>query len=108
MSSSNRTRINGHFFSRILLTLKASMAHLNLHGDNPWKLALGFVVLLFFLVMGVAHVIYPDYFLKRSALRKGGEMQTEFNQFGIQVVGFVTALFALGILYDIGCDLFRN
>ena len=84
------------------------MAHLNLHGDNPWKLALGFIVLLVFLGMGVAHVIYPDYFLKRSALRKGGEMQTEFNHLGIQIVGFLITLFSLGILYDIGKDLFRN
>ena len=84
------------------------MAHLNLHGDHPWKMALGFIVLLFFLAMGVAHVIYPDYFLKRSALRKGGEMKTEFNHLGIQIVGFLITLFSLGILYDIGNDLFRN
>ena len=84
------------------------MVHLNLHGNNPWKLALGLIVLLFFLGMGVAHVINPDYFLKRSALRKGGEMQTEFNHLGIQIVGFLITLFSLGILYDIGNDLFRN
>jgi hypothetical protein len=84
------------------------MTHIHLHGDNPWKLALGFLVLLFFLGMGIAHVIRPDYFLKRSAIRKGGEVLTAYNLVGIQFVAFVVALFALGVLYQIGKDLISN
>ena len=48
------------------------------------------------------------HFHRSSFRAKSGEMQTEFNHLGIQIVGFLTALFALGILYDIGNDLFRN
>ena len=34
------------------------------------------VVLVFFAAIGVAHVVYPDWFIKRSGVRKGGEMLT--------------------------------
>ena len=82
------------------------MPTIHLNGDNPWKLGFGFLVLLFFLGMGVAHVLRPDYFLERSAIRKGGEMVTDFNRMGIQLVGLLVALFALGIIYDVAKGLF--
>ncbi len=44
---------------------------MNLHGDGAWKLAIGVVVLLFFLGVGIGHILYPEHFMKRSAVRKG-------------------------------------
>jgi hypothetical protein len=85
-----------------------TMPHIYLHGESPWKLGLGLLFLLFFFGMGIAHIIYPDYFLERSAIRKSGEMLTEWNRIGIQIVGLLVALFSAGIMYDIGSDLFRN
>jgi hypothetical protein len=82
------------------------MPAFHLNGENPWKLGLGFLALTFFLGIGIAHVLRPDYFLKRSAIRKGGEMLTEFNRVGVQIVGLLVALFALGIIYDIAKGLF--
>jgi hypothetical protein len=83
------------------------MPALHLHGDNPWKLGVGFLILAFFFVIGLAHVFCPGYFLERSGIRKGGEMLTEFNQDGVRIVGFVVALLALGIMFDIVQELLR-
>jgi hypothetical protein len=83
------------------------MAPIYLHGENPWNLVVGFLALAFFFGMGLAHVINPDYFLRRSAIRKGGEMLNEFNRIGIQIVGMLAALFAAGVFYDMGKDAFR-
>jgi hypothetical protein len=69
--------------------------------NGPWNLALAVIVLLFFFGIGVAHLIWPDYFMKRSGLRKGGEMLTGFNRMGVQVVGAVTAGATLYITYGI-------
>jgi hypothetical protein len=49
-----------------LRSVRANLARVSNLLDNPWKLVLGFIVLLLFLSMGIAHVIYPDYFLQRS------------------------------------------
>ncbi len=68
---------------------------------------LGTLLLFFFFCVGVAHIIWPDHFIKRSGVRKGGEMLTEYNRLGFQIVGFVLAAFAAGVLYRIGTDLFR-
>ena len=78
------------------------------HGESPLKLTIGFLALAFFLCIGIAHILYPDRFLKRSGIRKGGEMLTGFNRFGFRVVGLIVALFAAGVLYDIGKELFRK
>ena len=83
-----------------------AMPAFHLHGENPWKLGLGFLVLTLFFGLGLAHVFRPGYFYRRSGIRKGGEMLTEFNLIGVQMVGLVVALFALGVMYDIvqGCS----
>lgn len=81
------------------------MSFVHLHGENPWKLAFLLLVLAFFFCMGVAHAIAPQYFLRRSGLRKGGEMLTEFNLMGIQFVGLLAAIFAAGSCYDVVKDL---
>jgi hypothetical protein len=77
-----------------------AMPAIHLHGENPWKLGLGLLVLTLFFGLGLAHVFRPAYFYRRSGIRKGGEMLTEFNLIGVQMVGLVVALFALGVLYD--------
>jgi hypothetical protein len=84
------------------------MPEIYLHGESPLKLTIGFLFLAFFFCMGIAHVVDPDRFLRRSGVRRGGEMLNGFNRFGFRVVGLVVALFALGILYDVGGDLLRK
>jgi hypothetical protein len=83
------------------------MATVHLHGENPWKLGLGFLVLALFFGLGLAHIFRPGYFYGRSGIRKGGEMLTEFNLIGVQLVGLVAALFALGVMYDMVQGLLR-
>lgn len=59
------------------------------------------LVLLAFAGIGIAHVFKPDYFLKRSGVRKGGEMQTAWNRLGFQIAGAIFAAGALYILYSV-------
>jgi hypothetical protein len=73
---------------------------MSLHnGENVWKLSLGAVFSAFFFCIGIAHVISPDRFIRRSGVSKGGEMLTEFNQIGFQIVGIIIAVFAGCLLY---------
>jgi hypothetical protein len=73
---------------------------MSLHnGENVWKLTLGVVVAALFFCIGIAHVIFPDRFLKRSSVRKGGEMLTDFNRTGFQIAGIVIAAFGGFMLY---------
>ena len=68
--------------------------------DSLWRVALAVTVLVFFGLLGIAHVLNPDWFIKRSGLRKGGELLTEcadcwhdFDNFcDLGVVGHVPAL----------------
>ncbi len=75
------------------------------NGENIWKLSLGMVVLLFFFCLGIAHVIYPDRFIERSGIRKGGEMLTGFNRIGFQIVGIIVTVFAGCLLYVLAGDI---
>lgn len=77
-------------------------------GESVWRLSLGVASALFFLCMGIAHVAVPDYFLKRSAIRKGGELLTDLNRIGIQFVGIVVALLAAVMLYRLTAVLFAS
>ena len=67
--------------------------------ESVWKLLLGLAVAVLFLCVGIGHVINPDYFIKRSAVRKGGELLTEFNRIGFQFVGIILAIFAGCMIY---------
>ena len=69
--------------------------------NSPWKLMLAAVVLLLFAAVGVAHVVYPDWFIRRSSARKGGEMLTEWNRLGFQIAGAIFAGFAVYLLYHL-------
>jgi hypothetical protein len=57
---------------------------------------------------GVAHVIVPDYFIKRSAIRKGGELVTESNRIGFQIIGIAVALFSVVMIYQLSVALFTH
>jgi hypothetical protein len=61
--------------------------------------ALVVLMLVAFAGIGIAHVFKPDYFIKRSGVRKGGELLTESNRLGFQVAGAVFAGFAIYLLY---------
>ncbi len=69
----------------------------NLHA--LWRLLGGLLfvlVLIFFAGVGVAHVINPDWFIKRSGARKSGTMLTKWNRDSFRLVG---AIFAGGAGY---------
>jgi hypothetical protein len=73
---------------------------MSLHnGENVWKLTLGVAIAAFFFCIGIAHVVFPDRFLKRSSVRKGGEVLTDFNRTGFQIAGIVIAAFGGFMLY---------
>jgi hypothetical protein len=67
--------------------------------NSAWKLMIGVVVLVFFAAVGVAHVVTPDWFIRRSGVRKGGEMLTDLNRLGFQFVGAVLACGSVYVLY---------
>jgi hypothetical protein len=57
------------------------------------------IVLLAFAGIGIVHILKPDYFMKRSGVRRGGELLTEWNRLGFQISGAVFAAFAIYLLY---------
>lgn len=65
------------------------------------KQALLALLLLTFFGVGVAHVFKPDWFVKRTGVRKGGEMLNEYNRTGFQIAGAVFAAFAAYMLYSL-------
>ena len=50
-------------------------------------------------------MLFPDYFIERSGLRRVGEMLTDWNRTGVRLVGLLATLFAGGILYDVLKDV---
>jgi len=63
------------------------------------KVAALVVLLLTFFGVGIAHIIKPDWFIKRSGVRKGGELLSDWNRVQFQIVGAVFAAFAAYLLY---------
>jgi H+/Cl- antiporter ClcA len=57
------------------------------------------LMLLAFAGIGIAHIFRPDYFIKRSGVRRGGELLTEWNRLGFQITGAIFAGFAIYLLY---------
>ena len=70
-----------------------------LYNDSSWGIALFVVFLLLFAFVGVAHIINPDYFIKRSGVIKGGEMLTGWNRFGFRYGGAAFAGASIYMLY---------
>jgi len=65
------------------------------------KQALLVLLLIAFLGVGVAHVFKPDFFVKRSGVRRGGEMLNGYNRTGFQMAGAIFAAFAAYLLYSL-------
>ena len=65
------------------------------------KQALLVLMLLIFVGIGVAHVFKPDWFVKRSGVRKGGDMLGEYNRAGFQIAGALFAAAAIYMLYSL-------
>jgi hypothetical protein len=63
------------------------------------KQALLALLLVAFFGIGVAHVFKPDWFVKRSGVRKGGEMLSAYNRTGFQIAGVIFAAGAMYMLY---------
>jgi len=61
--------------------------------------ALVLFLLLFFCV-GIA-IINPDWFIRRSGVRKGGELLTEWNRLEFKIMGAIIAGFVIYIVYDL-------
>jgi hypothetical protein len=57
------------------------------------------LMLLAFAAIGIAHIFKPDYFIKRSGVRRGGALLTEWNRLGFQIAGAIFAGFAIYLLY---------
>lgn len=70
-----------------------------LHSDSSWGIALLVVVLVLFACVGVAHIVNPDYFIKRSGAIKGGELLTGWNRFGARYFGAAFAGASIYMLY---------
>jgi len=61
--------------------------------------AVAVLMLVAFASIGIANLFKPDYFIKRSGVRKGGELLTESNRIGFQIAGAVFAGVAIYLLY---------
>ena len=59
------------------------------------------VLLVVFAGIGIAHVFKPDWFIKRSNVRGGGEILSEYHRAGFQIAGVIFAAIAIYVLYDI-------
>jgi hypothetical protein len=68
-------------------------------GASWWKASVAVVALLAFVCLGIAHIVNPDYFIRRSAVRKGGQLLTDWNRMSFQLVGGIVAAFAVYILW---------
>jgi hypothetical protein len=67
--------------------------------NSVWKLMFLVVFLVLFAAIGIGHVVKPDWFIKRSGIRKGGEMLTEWHRLQFRIMGAVLAGFATYALY---------
>jgi len=77
-------------------------------GESIWKIMLGVSVFAVFACVGIAHVVNPDWFIKRSGVLKGGEMLKGWNRFGFRYSGAALAAFAMYMLYRLLRDVFAN
>jgi len=81
------------------------MQMMTLHnGESIWKLLFELAAAVVFLCVGLSHVINPDYFIKRSAVRKGGDLLRESNRIQFQFFGIISRDFRwLHDLHTSGC-----
>jgi hypothetical protein len=79
-----------------------------LRQESLLKFVLLVTLLLIFVAIGVAHILKPDWFIKRSGVRKGGAMLTEWTRLQFQIVGAIFAAFAVFLLYILLSDYFSH
>ena len=65
------------------------------------KMTAAVALLLGFFGLGVAHIIKPDWFIRRSGVRRGGELLTDWNRMEFQLVGAIFAGLAAYVLYHL-------
>lgn len=80
-----------------------------MYRNGLWNLALAIIVITFFLGVGVANLVWPDYFLKKNWRSfKVGEMETDLNRIGTRLVGAMLAGGSTYILYQILTKFFSK
>jgi hypothetical protein len=79
-----------------------------MHENSLLKLMLIVSLLLIIAAIGLVHIWKPDWFIKRSGVRKGGEMLTELNRLQFQIVGAIFAASAVYGLYVVLSDYFSR
>ncbi len=45
------------------------------------------ILLVGFAAIGIAHIFKPDYFIKHSGVRRGGDLLNRWNRVNFQIVG---------------------
>ena len=58
-------------------------------------------VLVAFVCIGIAQVMNPDWFIRRSSARRGGGLLSDWNRSQFQIVGVIFAAVAAYILYHL-------
>ena len=70
-----------------------------------WKLCLGVLVLLFFLGIGIGHLLDPNRFTKGTYLRRSGRVLSNSEGFQVRFVGLVVIVFSGYVLYQLAHDV---
>jgi hypothetical protein len=78
---------------------------MNAHGESVWKLCLGVLVLLFFLGIGIGHLLDPNRFTKGTYLRRSGRVLSNSEGFQVRFVGLVVIVFSGYVLYQLAHDV---
>ena len=63
------------------------------------KMVLLTVFFVSFAAIGVAHIVNPDWFIRRSGVRKGGDLLTEWNRLQFRMGGVAFTAFGVYMLY---------
>ncbi len=64
-------------------------------------MTLAAIVLVMFFFVGAAHILYPDWFVRRSGSAKGGEESMRWNRLQFRIGGAVFTVFAVWMLYHL-------
>ena len=59
------------------------------------------LILIAFTAIGVAHIFWPSWLVKHSGARKGGELLSDWNELGFQIVGAIFAAVSIYFLYSL-------
>ncbi len=54
-----------------------------------WGMTLAVIVFVMFFFVGVAHILYPDWFVRWSGSAKGGEESMHWNRLQFRISGAV-------------------